>query len=482
MSQTGLTIFISGHTTWYSRSLGTVDGENLDTEIDDNGQLIGGIVADDDLEDFDELQEDDNEADDEEDEYDDDDDSPEADLARERKKERQLRAEKRQAKVNSRREQSHKKALRPARYENGRYYSSRCRYEFARIIIDEAHVIRNPNTLLAEAIYQTRKLNVHFLTATPMLNHAKDLRGYLHILFRIYWALVNCGLGYLEQYDEGFNPLAAPMQEVDNNTKIISLFPDRTEQTESLYAAHEAGVPVYLLNPKMYAAAGKLDDWSAHICKRIMPPILKMLLLRIGYETEIDLEDGSPPRRVGDSVPRCDVYTVQLQMNRLEKLEHDDRTLHMLSQLGVGETDTLKVDPRVAETAAERIRLEETNDCEGMIHSGVYRYLKHATLDPRLAYLTELNHKDMTDVQKKEAQKNRRNNWTGVDLDHGASFFYVKTRDGPQYAIPNDRLSLAHYMAAMCVKVRYAMGILADNIKTRKEKTILVFEYPMTLW
>lgn len=66
----------------------------------------------------------------------------------------------------------------------GRKYTTRYVYVFARIIIDKAHLYRNPNTLMSESVLQTKKLALHFLSATPMLNHAKDLRGYLHQLFQ----------------------------------------------------------------------------------------------------------------------------------------------------------------------------------------------------------------------------------------------------------------------------------------------------------
>ncbi|TAQ84354.1 hypothetical protein B7494_g7317 [Chlorociboria aeruginascens] len=42
-------------------------------------------------------------------------------------------------------------------------YTSKCAYIWARIIVDEAHHLRNPNTLLAESIFQATKKNIHFL-------------------------------------------------------------------------------------------------------------------------------------------------------------------------------------------------------------------------------------------------------------------------------------------------------------------------------
>ena len=76
-------------------------------------------------------------------------------------------------------------------------------------------------------------------------------------------------------------------------------------------------------------------------------------------------------------------------------------------------------------------KLEGIKDEGGIINMGAYRLVKHATFDPNLAMVTELNHHDMTKAEKEQASKDRVNNWTGLDLDHGASYFYLRTRAGP---------------------------------------------------
>ena len=124
---------------------------------------------------------------------------------------------------------------------------------------------------------------------------------------------------------------------------------------------------------------------------------------------------------------------------------------------------------------------EDTKGESGANNAGIYRFLKHATMDPRLAKMTELNHKGMFQAEKDLAAKRRRNNWTGKDFDHGASFFHYMTRADYSYTTLRDRLAMAHYLVAFSVKLRYAMGKLAENIEAKK-KTVLVFEFPMPLW
>ncbi|TAQ83067.1 hypothetical protein B7494_g8609 [Chlorociboria aeruginascens] len=350
----------------------------------------------------------------------------------------------------------------------GKVYTSRCAYTWARIIVDEAHHLRNPDTLLAESIFQATKKNIHFLSATPMLNHARDLRGFLYQLFQPKWALVNVPLGLPEAYEEDFDPKNAVIEGESSN-----VFPK--DPGQEFLTAYEKGTKLYLLDPKQYSATGRHNLWSSYVCQLMMPPILHMILLRIGYETELTLEDRQV-HRVGETVPRCDLYAIQLEMGQREKKEHDGRTLHMLGRMGMGETSQDAV--RIANTSASQALGIES---ETLVNSAIYRYIKHATLDPRMALMTELNHSNMTKEQKLQASKTRVNNWTGVDLDHGASYFFTRTRAGPEYGIPLDRVTMARYLASYSVKTRFALQIIAENIE-KKEKTILVFEFPMCLW
>jgi hypothetical protein len=369
-------------------------------------------------------------------------------------------------------------------WEEGLLYLCRCRYVWERVIVDEAHVLRNPKTLIAEAIYQTPKRNLHCLTATPLLNHPKDLRGYLHQLFRSKWQLSEEADGLVEQYHTSFNPRSFTWAEFnpgarDNSRyemESVNLLPPRDASSEELWSANERGIRLYLLDPAQFATLGRVHVWSPAICQTMLPPILKMILLRIGYETLLDLQNGSPPSRVGDSVPRCDLYTIQLGMERWEKKFHDQRTLPYLPTI-VASEDEPPDEPEEPSPLKEGPEVDQ----DGGVQAGVYRYLKHGTFDPRLTVLTQLNHRSMTAAQKAKASKSRVNNWTGVDMDHGASFFFRKTCDGPQYSVPYDRLGLAKYLVSFSVKMRYALGVIATNIRN-KEKTCLVFEYPMPLW
>lgn len=403
-------------------------------------------------------------------------------LARERKLKAPDRASTAMDRLKNIKQRHRPEPVKQQKWVEGRVYTSLCRYKFARVVLDEAHVIRNPRTLLAEALLQTQKRNIHFLSATALLNHAQDLRGYLFQIFNQDWKLVRVRGGFLPMYDPNFDPLK--VQEDGVNPQFFSAFPDESTKVpgqQELWRAHKAGVKLYLLDPVQYLVSGRRNEWSAEVCAKIMPPILEMLQLKIGYET--DIEDGvGGTAKVGEAIPLYDFYTVQLAWNPLEKRLHDDYTLHMLAALGAGDPgSTMGADTRTAKTRAEMSGLEDPADGEGSVHSGVYRYLKHGTMDPRLCVLTELNHRDMSALEKAKAAKERKNNWTDHDIDHGASMFFLKTRDGPQYGTPTDRLNMARYLCAFSPKMRFAFGIIAETLEL-EQKIVLVFEYPMTLW
>jgi hypothetical protein len=363
-------------------------------------------------------------------------------------------------------------------FDETRVYTTRCRYEFARIILDEAQVYRNPRTLVAESVLQTQRRNIHLLTATPLLNHVRDLRGPLSLIYKNSWSLE-----WMDQpsdmYSATFDPrnYLLPKDDAREPDRFTSLMPELTKETHELHDAVEKGCPLYILDPRTFVQVGRMDKWLPAICETMLPPIFRLLAMRMTIDTVIDPQNGQPPVRIGAQVPRCTLYTVQLGMNPDEKRLHDDMTLHLVSALFCGEGDSLG-EKGIAEFAAKG----GDDEAQGVMNNGIYRFLKHATLDPRLGKLTHLNHKDMTREQKKAASKKRKNNWTNVDSDHGASYFFVRTRDGSRYAVPSDRIGMAQYLAAFNVKFRYTLGLLSEWVLKGLEKVILVFEFVTTQW
>ena len=77
---------------------------------------------------------------------------------------------------------------------------------------------------------------------------------------------------------------------------------------------------------------------------------------------------------------------VQLRMNWNEKSEHDRLTVHLLNKILVGDSEMQQERVGVASLSGT----VTSEKAEGMMNSGIYRYLMHCTFDPRLGKLTVL--------------------------------------------------------------------------------------------
>jgi hypothetical protein len=365
--------------------------------------------------------------------------------------------------------------------QKGRQYVTRVNYMFERIICDEAHTLRNPTTTLSESIRQAMHCNIHFLTATPMLNHPRDLRGYLSLIWNPRWALSGMPLGLAEMYNDGFDPARVERKKkgTEDEMETMSMMPLGEEDAAYLRAAMDRGRQLYQLDPDNYRCVGHNNHWHPNITSIMIPAIYKQLVFRLGMGTAVDLGDDYGELCVGSDVPESRIYTTQLRMDKRERKEYEDRTLHLLRQLYVGQADP----KNAARGRAVNSTSSNAAGPEGIIDAGIQRFLMHATLDPRLAKLTLLNHRAM--VKEGEVARDtlkRPNQWVDQDFDLGASFYFTATRDGPEYLIPADRLAMAHYCAAKSVKVRYGMYLLGKYCLEENEKVVCVFEYPMTQW
>ena len=112
--------------------------------------------------------------------------------------------------------------------------------------------------LLAKAIFQTQKDNLHYLTATPMLNYLKDLQGFLFQFFKPEQSLPDMALGYLEQYVKGFDPEHAPEGgSLNDSLTYCNLMLPQSAETSTLQDAIEQGLSIYLLDHKQYLACSQ---------------------------------------------------------------------------------------------------------------------------------------------------------------------------------------------------------------------------------
>lgn len=358
------------------------------------------------------------------------------------------------------------------KWKSSRIYSGALSFQFERVVCDEGHTLRNPNTLTSESIRHVNRKSIHFLSATPLLNRPIDMRGYLELVFKKSWRLPHVPGGVTAMYASDFDPSA--VVDDSDDMKTIDLMPRDSDDPDviAFVRAVRDGQPLYVLDPKRFVEAGRAGGWEPKVCQTILPMIMRLLMLRLSMTSEIDVGDGLTPFRIGDSVPECEVFTIWLQMSKHEKCLYDDNTAHYLSSLfGKSVEDTKGAAVQKSASAEES---------EGHMHQGIFRYLMHGTFDPRLCFLTAATQKKADRI--KAGASAARNNWTGTDSDDGASYYYSVTRDGLEYAIPSDRYALANYIAFVSQKIKWILGKMAEWVLEQGLKVVMVGEFPMPQW
>jgi SNF2 domain-containing protein len=349
----------------------------------------------------------------------------------------------------------------------GRHYISAITYKFERVIVDEAHSLRNPHTLISESVKCVQKVCIHCLTATPVLNHVRDLRGFL---FQVYQQSWNVGIGFDAQ--NAYKPDFFPTLLAEHGKEGI--IPPVVKQ-----AWEKDKVFLPILDPHLYNTACNQEEFSAKLISEIMPPILQCLMVRIGYHTHVDMGDEKGTRvRVGESIPPCTWYATELEMDTEEQKQYDTLVLHLLSSMGTGFGEESE---GIASTTAQRDGLGGDEGVGGL-DGGLYRYVKHVTHALTLAALTKTPNARSKSEHDELLKKLSRNSWHNFDTDHGASFHYIMSRPASHFAVPDSRSVLAQYLAGLSPKTKFLLSRMLPQIKKDGKGWVIICEYPMTAW
>ena len=360
-------------------------------------------------------------------------------------------------------------------------------YEFERAAGDEAHTLRNPNTYMSRGFIQVRCIKKNWLTATPIFNHPRELRGYMCQKWNPYHALYNVDVGFHECYQPDFDPQAFKAS-VNSYAQLVSFVPPYPEAGSgrsdlARYSAWQdvlaAGERTWVLDLENFKRCGDNTEWNARICSIMCNAIFSQTVLRISSSTYINLDDGFGPRLVGLGIPPMNIYTVQLEMNQVERPFYEQKANPLFAQLYVGGSDQVGAATKKVDGLFDAPNSElET----GLLDMGVYRHMTHIAADPRLGDLTVRNDKRMSKEDKQKANKTKRNEWVDLDSDFGASFYFIMTRASSEYITPSDRLSLSHYQLYYSVKFRFMVWQVGEWVLKLKCKVILIFEFPMVQW
>lgn len=329
------------------------------------------------------------------------------------------------------------------------YTSSLCGF-FDRVICDEAHALKNRGTLTHLAIKTLNAPKKWFISATPMINHVRDLTGYLSLLWDDNWAL-----GDDLEDDEFYSPdldAVALLDEID----------ETDEDKLALKTAVNSGQNVFQLNPARYRALSSSDKPDSGLVGLALRAILSQIQLRHTMATEIDM--GDKKTRIGENIPHYRVTTVELAMSSKQAQAYQI----------IYDTHVSKLHQAEPSKSGNNICDEVQDNSIGRLNMAAHRRLVHGTFNPHLDTL-------VSSVGKRSLVKDI-NKWYASATDFGVTHFFKHTRPAKYFQPYQDRLGMAEYMAGPSAKIQYLCGLLYKICIVEEKRVQIVVDMPMNQW
>jgi SNF2 family DNA or RNA helicase len=331
-------------------------------------------------------------------------------------------------------------------------YTSSLKHHFDRVICDEAHALKNPGTLTHLAIKHLEASKMWFVSATPMINHVRDLGGYLALLWDEDWTLGE---------DLDLEDFYAEI--LDASTLIDGI----DESKVGLITAINKGHNVFQLDPHRYRIVTGGDRPDSSLVGLALRAILSQIQLRHTMATVIDMGDGQM-LPIGENIPHYRVTTVELRMSRAQSQRYQQIYDQHVGSLYTGAAIAACSDRNSKPSA---LGPEEPR---GRLNMFSHRRLVHATLNTHLETL-------VCSVGKRSLVKDI-NRWYESAKDFGVTHFFRHTRPAPYFQPYQDRLSMAEYMSGPSVKIQYLCLLLHKICIVDGKRVQIVVDMPMNQW
>ncbi|KAK1517221.1 uncharacterized protein CCOS01_12770 [Colletotrichum costaricense] len=191
------------------------------------------------------------------------------------------------------------------------------RRKWHRIIVDEAHCCKNELSALFAFLTEESYAHLTLVTATPMVNHIRDLAAYLRLFHHVVWKARPEGeriwimpnrtdlgetlLLYLPNYDpcqeqftvgprtvRGLFHLATY---VDDEGNPYTELPPAIEYAKKVWM--ETRFPLWILHPGLYKATGARHQWKDEFAQVVVPRVMALIAQRRYMHTPLSLPDGT---------------------------------------------------------------------------------------------------------------------------------------------------------------------------------------------
>lgn len=349
-------------------------------------------------------------------------------------------------------------------------YYSRLVGKFGRVVLDEAHKIRNPQTKIAEAVRQLKpqtveaeeaEMTIHLITATPMLNRGSDYYGYLTMFWRDEFHVSDTesyGDFYFDYYEETHIPEHTPIYQAEGELDY-----DRYH------------LPLWRLHPKTFwsAMSTKDDEGRCLSAYRALRAVIPIIMLRRTQAST--LEVNGTWIRIGDSIPPHRICTVELEWgSALEFREYNKLFQDYVKYLSSGfstEKGALRFQVPGSGKGKNRVKGNA-----GTRSFWVHRILSIMTFNPGL-------HKMLLRTGKKNLVSHV-HQWYDKFMDRGMSFYFDLTKAERNLPLYADRFSMARYLAKDSPKLLYLAKLMGEICLDEKDprRTIIFSDWPMAVW
>ncbi|WYZ36497.1 hypothetical protein EsH8_II_000003 [Colletotrichum jinshuiense] len=193
-----------------------------------------------------------------------------------------------------------------------RHHLSHFQRKWARIIIDEAHMGKKDEGRMFQFLLREWSPALHFVTATPMINHIRDLVVFIKLLYSRIWygvpvsdhwvvppakELGDTPLLYHDAYDPN-----QEFYEVGNRSVKGIFHPDTYDEPDgelppgvAFMKRHydDTGARLWLLHPGIFKTTGSSCSWRDEFAQICVPAVIRMIQRRRQMHTRMRLPDGS---------------------------------------------------------------------------------------------------------------------------------------------------------------------------------------------
>jgi hypothetical protein len=350
---------------------------------------------------------------------------------------------------------------------------------FDRVICDEAHIIKRTRTKTHKSIELIKHKHIWFVTATPMINRVTDLSGYLTLLWKKEFRLQPASF---EAADASPDDSVYDLELLENlGDKLYSPDFDPSEYMPHDPKVVEAignGMPLYVLDPDAFKLLHRKNGLTTANSPAVLHSILGLIQRRQTKASFIDLEDGSPLRRIGADIPPYRITTVEIKMTAEQRRSYApfynatmpkdrldaDREFHAMR---VEEWDMLDEDARASR---DYLRFWGREGKRAPFQEG--RALDHHNLNPHLsAFVRGGSTTFVAHINKFFTKK-----------DLGIGLLFQKTKAASWYARPEDVISMCKYLVGPSPKMQYLTKMIRDVCVAQKERMFVVVGSPTKQW